>query len=261
MSTEWIKERASVVTGASSGLGRALALELVGRGLTVAGIGRDAERLEQTRALAAAQSGPGHFHPFPLDISDAEAVAAEFARIEDRLGPIALLINNAAIHPRQDFLDETPESFMQGIRNNLGGTVACTHAALRSMTQTGQGRIVNVISFADQRPDPACGVYAVSKGAIRIFSRALVADLADRFPRIVLSDWAPGILATGMGRSDGIPPEQAAKWGATLALWHDPMLNGMTFDRDQQLLPPQSLGQRLKRRMMLRGPVRPLRLD
>ena len=261
MNTEWIKERATVVTGVSCGLGRALALELVRRGLTVAGIGRDADMLEQTRALAAAQSGPGHFHPFLLDISDAGAVATVFAQIEDRLGPIALLINNAAIHPRQDILDETPESFMGGIQNNLGGTVACTLAALRSMTQTGQGRIVNVISFADQQPDPATGVYSVSKGAIRTFSRVLVSDLADRFPRIVISDWAPGILTTKMGRPDGIPPDRAAKWGATLALWHDPMLNGMTFDRDRQILPHQSLGQKLKRSLMLRGPIKPLRLD
>lgn len=261
MQNNWITNCATVVTCTDSNLGRALALELVTRGLTVAGIGHDAGTLDQIRAQAAALEGPGRFHPVVLDIADDASVADEFARIEDLLGPIALLINNAEPCPRNDILQETSQSFMAGIRSNLGGTVACTHAALRSMTQTGQGRIVNIISFAGECPVTASAARSVSGAAVRAFSRALVADLRDRFPRIVVSDWSPGTLATPMNGDGLTPPELAAKWGATLALWHDAALNGLVFERDHEVVPSPSVGQKIKHRIIMRRARRPLRLD
>ncbi len=245
---DWLKEGLGVVTGAGGGLGRALAVELCARGLRVAGLGRAMAGLQETARLA----GPG-FSAHLCDVSDPKAVDEAFAA----LGPVSLLINNAATYPRRDFLEETGASFAATVATNLGGTVSCTRAALTSMVETGRGRILNVATFADLAPLPASAAYSTSKGAARIFTRALVADLGDRFPGIVIGDWMPGMLATKMGIANGLAPEVAARWGATLALWHDPSLNGATFEMDREILPGRGLKGKLKDLLLLRKPQRP----
>ena len=236
----------ALVTGAGSGLGRALAIELAGRGLPVAGLGRRADALAETARLA----GPD-FHAFPCDIADFDALRAAFAKA-DAIAPLTLLINNAALYPHRDFLDETPESFMATMQVNFGGTLAATRLALDRFVPTGFGRILNVATFADLHPLPTAAAYSTSKGAARTLTRALTADLADRFPDIVITDWMPGMLATTMGIPDGLPPEVSAKWGAELALWHDPALTGATFEQDREILPPQGLKSKLKDALLLR---------
>ncbi|WP_417725916.1 SDR family oxidoreductase [Roseovarius sp.] len=237
----------AVVTGAGGGLGRALALELAARGRRVAAIGRAPEGIAKTAAMDKA----GRITPVLADVADPHALRDAFAQIT-RTGPVTLLINNAAVYPRRDFLEETPESFAETVAINLGGTVTCTRLALEGMIETGLGRILNVSTFADMAPLPASSAYAVSKGAGRILTRALIADLGDRFPDIVITDWMPGMLATRMGVADGVDPAQAARWGVSLALWHDPALNGAVFEMSQEILAPRGLKGRIKDRLLLR---------
>ncbi|CUH64777.1 3-oxoacyl-[acyl-carrier-protein] reductase FabG [Thalassovita gelatinovora] len=250
-----LQQGVAVVTGAGAGLGRALSVELTRRGVTVAGVGRGEDGLKQTAELA----GPA-FHPLHVDVSDYEAVDAAFLKLANDLGDPVLLINNAAVYPRCDLLDETAESFMATVGINLGGVVACTQAALRGMVQTGFGRIVNVSTFADMFPLPASAAYTVSKGAARIYTRAALADLGDRFPDIVINDWMPGMLATKIGIPDGLDPAQSAVWGVEMALWHDRSLNGTVFERDHEIPPSRGLKGRIKDALLLRraGPVRHL---
>lgn len=240
----------AVVTGAGSGLGRAMAVELCSRGVTVAGLGRRAEPLLQTATLA----GP-NFSAVPADVSDAEAVAAAFGQIR-KLGAVTILINNAGVYPHRDILDETPASFMQTIGINLGGMVAASHEALKDMSTFGAGQIVNVSSFADIAPMPCSAAYSVSKGACSVFSRALVADLGDRLPGIIVTTWMPGMLATDMGLADGLDPAVAAKWGASLALSQDRALNGAVFEMDREILPAQGLKNRIKDMILMRRRAR-----
>lgn len=244
----------AIVTGAGSGLGRALAVELARQGFTVIGTGRRADALTETAALAGT-----NFHALPLDVSDPQAVREGFAQVRAAHGPAALLINNAAVYPRRDLFDESAESFMDTVAINLGGVVACTRAALDQMCETGRGRILNVATFADLHPLPASSAYSVSKGAARIFTRAMIADLADRFPGIVIGDWMPGMLKTDMGIPDGVLPEVSAKWGVELALRCDPGLTGAVFEQDTEMLPPRGLKGRLKDLLLLRR-QRPRRL-
>lgn len=245
----------AVVTGAGTGLGRELAIGLAQRGVLVAGFARRASLLQET-----ARHAGDHFLPVPVDVADARAVGDGFDEVTRLLGPVTLLVNNAAVYPRLDFLDETPDSFMQTVAINLGGMVACSHEALRRMADTGRGRILNVSTFADLAPIPASSAYSVSKGAARILTRALIADVCDRFPDIVINDWMPGALATGMGIPDGLDPAVAARWGIALALWHDRSLTGTIWERDTEQLPPRSLKRRL-RDMVLRTAPQPRRLD
>lgn len=235
-----------ILTGAGGGLGRHLAHQLVLRGATVVGIGRNEDSLAQTKALAGDQ-----FHPVTGDVGIPDDMRAAFDQA-DKLGMITTVINNAAVYPRRDFLDETPESFAESVNANLGGTVTCSRLGLDRFIQTGQGRILNVATFADIAPLPASSAYSVSKGAARILTRALVADLGDRFPGIVITDWLPGMLQTTMGISDGIDPAQAAEWGAELALWRDASLNGQTWEMDRELPPHRGLKARIKDKVLMR---------
>ncbi|MDI6025820.1 SDR family oxidoreductase [Corticibacterium sp. UT-5YL-CI-8] len=243
--------KVAVVTGAGAGLGRALTIEFARHGLSVAAIGRKAADLRQTVQLAAG----GIVVPFCVDVSEAGPVAEAFAEIRQRLGAPAILVNNAAIHPHRDFLQCGPSEFMDCIAINLGGAVNCAHAALLSMSRKGEGRIVNVGSFADLAPQPMASAYSVSKGALRVFSRALVADLGDRFPGIVVSTWMPGILATRMGRSSGLDPVVAARWGVELALSNDAELNGAIFEQNMQIAEPRSLKRRIADKVLRRQPA------
>ncbi len=235
----------ALVTGAGRGLGRALCLELASRDMTVVALGRKHSDLE-TLANAAPT---GTIVPVIADVADPESVKAAFRQTAETVGPVDTLINNAAIYPHRDFLDETPESFAQTVSVNLFGISTCSMCALDQMTQTGFGRIINVVSFADVRPAHLSSAYSVSKGAARILTRAMVADLGDRFPNIVISDWVPGALKTEMGVPDGHDVETAARWGAAFALWRDPSLNGSTFFENREHLASVSFKRRLLNRI------------
>lgn len=253
---EIISRGIAVVTGASAGLGRALVVALSERGVRVAGFARSEAGLAETARLLEG----GRFVAKVVDVGHDDAVRTAFAELRREVGDITILVNNAAVYPRIDFLEETPTSFMRSVQINLGGVVSCTTAALETMAETGVGRIVNVSTFADLAPIPCSSAYSVSKGAARIFSKALVADLADRFPDIVISTWIPGALNTAMGIPAGIDPAAAARWGAELALWHDRSLNGATFAGDRETLEPRSLRRRIKEAVLLRKPPVPRRL-
>ncbi len=250
---ETIRKGIAVVTGAGSGLGRALAVELTTRGVRVVGFGRREAALSETEQLCVG----GLFTGMAVDVADAQAVRTAFDEIRTSQGNVTILINNAAVYPRVDFLDDTPEHFMETVQINLGGMVACAHAALVGMAETGVGRVIEVGSFADLGPLPCSGAYSVSKGATRILTRALIADVSDRFPDIVMNTWLPGMLATDMGLPEGLDPSTAAKWGASLALWHDRALNGAIFERGEEILPARSLKGRVRDLVLLRGKSRP----
>lgn len=234
-----------VVTGAGTELGRALTAALAQRGLKVAGI-------------AATAFEPAHDAVVPViaDVRDPAAVAAAFATIRARLGAPTILINGAEVYPHRDILEETPASFMDTVALNLGGAFNCCHAVLPEMVARGEGRIINIVTFADVMPAPMAAGYSVSKGALRILTRALVSDLGDRFPGIVINDWVPGTHTPRKGIPDGVDPAIAAEWGANLALLQDRGINGLVFLQDREHTPPRSLKGRVKDRVMGRGRVR-----
>lgn len=241
------RPRVAVVTGASAGLGRALSVALARRGLIVAGIAQRPEALEETGRLCP----QGQFAAVVGDVSDPARMRQAFAAIERDIGEIAILFNNAAIYPRGDLLEGGLDGALAAVGVNLTGAMICAAEALGHMVPRGRGRIVNVGSFAGEAPLPGSLGYSVSKAGLRAFSRALAVETQDRLPGIVVSEWIPGVLATGMGRPDGLDPAQVAEWGAALALDRSPGLHAKTFVGDTEHLPPRSNRERVKD--LLRG--------
>lgn len=235
----------AVVTGASSDLGRALTAALARKGVAVVGIARSPFEVDLPSIL-----------PLVADVRDTEVVTRAFETVRERLGAPTILINSAEVYPHRDILEETPQSFMDTVQINLGGAFNCCHAVLPQMVAAGTGRIINVVTFADILPVPLAAGYSVSKGALRILTRALVADLGDRFPGIVINDWVPGTHKPRKGIPDGVDPELAAEWGANLALLRDPAINGLVFLQDREHLPPRSLRRRVKERVLGQGRTR-----
>lgn len=235
----------AVVTGASGGLGRALSVAFTRRGVRVVGLARRAHALDETRSLCP----EGTFSSFVADVADPVRVREVFSEVEARIGPVTILVNNAAIYPRVDFLSAPAEEVLEQLSVNLGGYVNCASAALAYMAARGRGRIVNVSSFAGEGPIPGSLGYSVSKGGDRILTRALAVETRDRLPGLIVTEWMPGILATKMGDAAGIDPAVAAEWGVSLALAEARNLHGATFVRDRVLIQPLGRRARLKNRL------------
>ncbi|MEM9579109.1 MAG: SDR family oxidoreductase [Pseudomonadota bacterium] len=247
--SQTIAKGPAIVTGAGGGLGRALARKLAQAGVPTAALGRNLQDLQET-------AGDLPIMPMLCDISKPDEVQRAINGVASRLGTPRILINNAAVYPKRDLLACSAQQFEATLRVNLGGVVTASRAVLNHMAQDGIGRIVNVATFADISPLPMSAEYSVSKGAARIYTRALIADIADRFPDIIVGDWMPGMLATRMGIADGLDPETSAGWGAALALWHDRSLTGTTFEMDREILQGSVLKRRVKSLLTMRKPAK-----
>lgn len=171
-----LRGRICVVTGASSGIGRATAERLARRGNTVVAVARREEKL---RALVAAiaDAAPGSF-ALAGDVSErgfAERVVAETVA---RCGRVDVLVHNAATPLHKHALRVSPDEVEATLRTNFLSAVWSTSAALPHMLRAGRGAIVNVSSFAALVVPPREGAYAASKAALCAWSEGLWSDLA-----------------------------------------------------------------------------------
>jgi short-subunit dehydrogenase len=163
----------AVVTGASSGIGAALARELTARGWLCVLLARREERL---RALAEELSGEHEV----CDVSDRETVEAVAARVRERHPQVKLLVNNAGISGRADFLSGDAERIEQVMRTNYLGSVWCLRSFLSGLEAARPSDVVNVVSVAGTVAFPPSGPYSASKHAQLAFSRATSASLRGR---------------------------------------------------------------------------------
>lgn len=177
--------RVAVVTGASSGIGEATARELTSRGWYCVLVARRRERLE---SLAAELGGDHEV----CDVSDREQVGVAAAAVLARHPQLDLLVNNAGIPGRSDFLSLEPERIEAVLATNYLGGVWCTRAFLPGLARG--SHIVNVVSVAGTIALASGGPYAASKHAQLAFSRSLVAVLAPR--GIVVHTVLPGFVET-----------------------------------------------------------------
>ncbi|WP_397546609.1 SDR family oxidoreductase [Rhodothermus marinus] len=211
-----LRDKVAIVTGASSGLGRAFAIALVQKGAHVYGLARRVERLNALRD----ELGP-RFHPIACDVTRPNDVEAAFQRVIREAGRLDILINNAGLG-RMGPVDELSlEDWDVQMNTNLRGVFLCTRAAVPQMkkqnAETGfGGHIINIASVAGLIGNPNLSAYNATKFGVRGFSEAIMKELRDHGIKVTCV--YPGSVATeffevsGMRGADRpVTPEQVAQ--------------------------------------------------
>jgi 3-oxoacyl-[acyl-carrier protein] reductase len=189
-----LEGRISLVTGASRGIGRAIARALAAEGASVVVAARDPERL--SAAVGEITASGGRAEGLLLNVADRASVQAGFARVLDAHGRIDHLVNNAGI-ARDNLLLRMKDAEWQDVMDtNLTGVFLCTQAALRPMLKQQSGRIVNVSSVVGLVGNAGQANYAASKAGIVGFTKSVAREVASR--GITVNAVAPGFIETEM---------------------------------------------------------------
>ncbi len=185
--------RRALVTGSGQGIGLALARALAAAGAEIVLNGRDAAKLD--RAAATLREAGAAVSTAAFDVTDQEAVAAGIARIEDKAGPIHILVNNAGLTRRIPLQDLPAETWHEVMRTNLDAVYYVGQAVARRMIARGEGgKIVNVCSVQSELGRPGTAPYASSKGAVKMLTKGMCADWA-KFG-IQVNGLGPGYFVT-----------------------------------------------------------------
>jgi NADP-dependent 3-hydroxy acid dehydrogenase YdfG len=198
-----LEGRVALVTGASSGIGVAVAEALAGAGASVLMAARREERLREIVARIEASGGVARFRP--TDVSRREDVESLAREARERWGRIDVLVNNAGVMPLSPVASLRVDDWERMVDVNVKGVLYGIAAVLPAMLDQGGGHIVNVGSVAGRRPFPGGTVYAATKFAVRALSAGIQLELsAERGIRI--TDIQPGVVATEL--MDHIPSEE-----------------------------------------------------
>ncbi|WP_307873242.1 SDR family oxidoreductase [Paractinoplanes ovalisporus] len=191
-----------IVTGASSGIGKATALYLAGQGFDV-GVGYRTNRVAADEVVASVRAAGQRAVPFALEHREPAAAAAAISRTAEELGGLDAFVNNAAVNRRSNFLDETLDGWTELLTVDLTGPFACAQAAARTMVAQGRGgRIVNVTSVHDAVPIRGGSAYCAAKGGLLQLTRVMALELAGH--GISVNAVGPGETATPM---NGVPDD------------------------------------------------------
>jgi 3-oxoacyl-[acyl-carrier protein] reductase len=194
-----LEGKVSLVTGASRGMGRAIALKLSSLGSKVAvnyvGIEADNKSDADSVVEAIIRQG-GEAMPVEADVRDGDAVKAMVQQVTDKWGKIDILVNNAGINRDTLLLRMSDEAWDDVINTNLRGAYLCTKFALRSMIRQKWGRIVNIASIAGLIGNVGQTNYAASKGGLIAFTKSVAREVGSR--NITANAIAPGFIKTTM---------------------------------------------------------------
>jgi 3-oxoacyl-[acyl-carrier protein] reductase len=181
-----------LVSGGSRGLGLAIVSDLLQSGVKVAAFARTV-----TPELSAlAEKYPDQTHVGSVDVNDAKAAQAFVKEVEDKLGPIDGLVNNAAIGQDSLHVHTSAEQIADIIQTNLTSPLVLTRFVLRRLLAKGlKGRIVNVTSICAQRGFPGLVAYSATKGGLDAATRSLARELGGR---VLANSVAPGFFASEM---------------------------------------------------------------
>lgn len=187
-----LEGRVAVVTGASSGIGEACAVEFVNKGAKVVLAARRQERLDQL--VARIESMGGEALAVVTDVTDEDAVAGLFARAVERFGTVDVLINNAGIAENTPVHETSLDHWHKVIDTNLTSAFLGAKHVWPIFLKAGHGRIVNVGSISAKVPRSECPSYTASKFGLQGLTHALAVD--GREHNIAVSIFHPGIVAT-----------------------------------------------------------------
>lgn len=178
--------RVAFVTGSSRGIGFTVAEALAGAGAEVVLNSRNPQALEEARAKLTARGFKAHAVDF--DVTDQKAAAAGIDRIESRIGPIDIAVNNAGVQRRSAFVDISAENWRAVLSTNLDAVFFVGQAVARRMVRRQRGKIINICSLASEVGRATIAPYTTAKGAVKMLTKAMCIELA-----------ADGIQVNGIG--------------------------------------------------------------
>ncbi|MDB5209010.1 MAG: short-chain dehydrogenase/reductase [Flavisolibacter sp.] len=196
----------AIVTGGGSGIGLAIAEKFVQAGIHTIIVGRDQGKLD------AAKEKLGELcEPFPCDLTDLTAIPKLVNNIIQKHGQIDVLVNNAGINMKKEFIEVTDEDFQRIIMTNVTAVFALSREVVKCMLEKGvKGSIINISSMASQYGIPKVIAYTASKSAIEGMTRAMATELSPKGIRV--NCIAPGFIATDMSaKALNSDPERKAK--------------------------------------------------
>ncbi|XP_049799437.1 dehydrogenase/reductase SDR family member 11-like [Schistocerca nitens] len=196
MGIERYAGRVALVTGASSGIGAAIAQSLLRKGLTVVGLAR---RVDRVKALEL-KDAPGKLHAIEGDVSNEESILAAFKWIKENLKGVDILINNAGVGNDADLISGKTEDWKRILDVNVLGLSICTREAVQDMLNRGvdDGVIIHISSGLAHMLPPMGNIsmYTASKHAVKILLDGLRKDLAKRKSKIRVGAVSPGLVRT-----------------------------------------------------------------
>ena len=201
-----LQDKVALVTGASSGIGAAVAARFAAEGAHVAVNYRPNSPKDRDAAEQAAASFGTRSIAVEADVSNRAMVDAMVARVVEEFGRVDIVVNNAGIEIKRGFLEATDDEWNRVIGVNLFGSYAVAQAGARAMAkQGGGGRLIFMSSVHEDIPFPGYTSYCASKGAIRMMMRNLAIELAPN--AITVNNIAPGAIATPINQSVLDDPE------------------------------------------------------
>ena len=213
-----LEGKVAIVTGGGQGIGRALVLRLAQEGCKVAIFDLSPEAGEETAKLA----GDAVVKTWKVDVSDLATVEAAVAEVEDTLGPVWTLVNNAGWDKPMPFLTTTPDFWQKVIAINLTGNLNTHFAVAGRMAQRGGGRIINIASDAARVGTSNEAVYSACKGGLISFTKSIARELARK--GVLANCVCPGPTNTPMMAS-------VVGEGPDAEKWKDAMVRGIPLKR------------------------------
>ncbi len=202
-----LEDKIALVTGSSKGLGKAIAIRLAEKGARVA-VNYNTSPDSAAEVVKTIADAGGSAIAVKADVANLDQVVAMVKQVEEELGAVEILVNNAGIINDQLLMRMSDEAWRQVIDINLNGTFYCTRAVLRNMVRARWGRIINIGSVVGLRGNPAQTNYSASKAAIMGFTKALAKEVANR--NITANVVTPGYFETETTAI--LTDEQKAYW-------------------------------------------------